>query len=87
MQPHSATYVRHYLTNHVIEGTADGARGKQYLVVIDIGENGAPSSIFLGGHYEDVYAKTPQGWRFKTRTFIASAREACETHPVSIAGV
>ena len=70
VQPHSATYVRHYLTNHVIEGTADGARGKQYLVVIDIGENGAPGSIFLGGHYEDVYAKTPEGWRIKTRTLF-----------------
>ena len=71
VQPHSATYVRHYLTNHVIEGTADGgAKGKQYLVVIDIGENGAPSSIFLGGHYEDVYTKTPDGWRIKTRTLF-----------------
>jgi hypothetical protein len=68
IQPHSATYARHYLTNHVIEGTADGAQGKQYLVVIDIGENGAPSTIFLGGHYEDVYAKTSDGWRIKKRT-------------------
>ena len=70
VQPHSATYVRHYLTNHVIEGTSDGAKGKQYLVVIDIGENGAPSSIFLGGHYEDVYVKAPEGWRIKTRTLF-----------------
>jgi hypothetical protein len=71
VQPHSATYVRHYLTNHVIEGTpGGGAKGKQYLVVIDIGENGAPSSIFLGGHYEDVYAKTSEGWRIKTRTLF-----------------
>ena len=67
IQPHSATYVRHYLTNHVIEGTADGATGKQYLAVIDIGENGAPSSVFLGGHYEDVYEKTADGWRIKKR--------------------
>jgi actinorhodin biosynthesis protein ActVIA len=70
VQPHSATYVRHYLTNHVIEGTSGGARGKQYLVVIDIGENGAPGSIFLGGHYEDVYMKTAEGWRIKTRTLF-----------------
>ena len=71
VQPHSATYVRHYLTNHVIEGTPDGgAKGRQYLVVIDIGENSAPSSIFLGGHYEDLYAKTSEGWRIKTRTLF-----------------
>jgi len=67
IQPHSATYTRHYLTNHVIEGTADGAIGKEYLAVLDIGENGASSSVFLGGHYEDVYAKAPEGWRIKKR--------------------
>jgi hypothetical protein len=71
--PHGAKYTRHFLANHVIEATTDGAAGKQYLVAVDIGESGQPSSIFLGGHYEDVYAKTPEGWRFKTRTFIASA--------------
>jgi hypothetical protein len=71
--PHGAKYTRHFLANHVIEATRDGAVGKQYLVAVDIGESGQPSSIFLGGHYEDVYAKTPEGWRFKTRTFIASA--------------
>lgn len=70
--PHGAKYTRHFLANHVIEATADGAAGKQYLVAVDIGESGQPSSIFLGGHYEDVYAKTAEGWRFKTRTFIAS---------------
>jgi hypothetical protein len=71
--PHGPLFVRHFITNHVIAPTPDGATGKEYLVVIDIGENGAASSIFLGGHYEDAYAKTPEGWRFKTRTFIASS--------------
>jgi len=71
--PHGPRYTRHFLANHVIEAAADGAVGKQYLVAVDIGERGQPSSIFLGGHYEDVYAKTPEGWRFRTRTFIASA--------------
>jgi hypothetical protein len=71
--PHGPKYTRHFLANHVIEATADGATGKQYLVAVDVGEMGQPSSIFLGGHYEDVYARTPEGWRFKTRTFIASA--------------
>jgi hypothetical protein len=71
--PHGAKYTRHFLANHVIDATPEGAIGKQYLVAVDIGEMGQPSSIFLGGHYEDVYARTPEGWRFKTRTFIASA--------------
>lgn len=71
--PHGPNYVRHFITNHVIEATPDGATGKQYLVVADIRESGQPGSIFLGGQYEDVYARTPQGWRFKARTFISSA--------------
>jgi hypothetical protein len=71
-QPHGPRYTRHFLANHVIEPTSDGAIGKQYLVVVDIGEAGQPSTIFLGGHYEDVYAKTADGWRFRTRTFISS---------------
>jgi hypothetical protein len=71
-QPHGPNYVRHYLTNIVIEPTNDGAVGKQYLVVLDIGAAGQPSTIFLGGHYEDVYSKTAAGWKFKRREFIPS---------------
>jgi hypothetical protein len=29
-----------------------------------------------GGHYEDVYVKTPQGWRFKARAYISTQEEA-----------
>jgi hypothetical protein len=67
IQPRGPDYVRHYLTNHVIEPTAEGAKGKEFLIVIDNGENGKGSSLFLGGHYEDTYVKTADGWRFKTR--------------------
>ena len=71
--PYGPKYTRHFIANHVIEATPEGASGKQYLVVVDVGATGQPSSIFLGGHYEDAYVKTAEGWRFKTRTFIASA--------------
>ena len=71
-QPHGVDYARHFLTNHVIEPTAEGATGKAYLVVIDIGEGGKPGSIYLGGYYQDVYVKTPEGWRFKTRRSFGS---------------
>jgi hypothetical protein len=67
-QPHDRHYVRHFLTNMVIDPAPEGARGRQYLVVIDIGEGGRPSSVLIGGHYEDVYVKTASGWRFKSRT-------------------
>jgi hypothetical protein len=75
-QPHGANYVRHYLANQLIEPTVDGAVGRQYLVVIDVGESGKPSTLFLGGHYEDVYAKTDAGWKFKRREFIPSRKPA-----------
>src|SRR5215472_12837931 len=67
IQPRGPDYVRHYLTNHVIEPIPGGAKGKEFLAVIDNGENGKASSLFLGGHYEDTYVKTPEGWRIKTR--------------------
>jgi len=67
IQPRGPDFVRHYLTNHVIEPMPGGARGKEYLAVIDNGENGKATSLFLGGHYEDTYVKTPDGWRIKTR--------------------
>jgi hypothetical protein len=70
--PHGPHYVRHYGMNHLIEATADGAIGKQYVVVIDLGKEGTPNTIFLGGQYQDVYVRTPKGWRFKSRTEFPS---------------
>jgi hypothetical protein len=74
-EPHGALYVRHFITNHVIDPAPGGAVGKEYAVIIDIGENGNPSRIFLGGRYDDEYVKTPQGWKFKMRTFTPSRVE------------
>jgi actinorhodin biosynthesis protein ActVIA len=67
-QPHGRQYIRHFLTNMVIDAAPEGAVGRQYLVVIDIEEGGKPTSVLIGGHYEDIYVKTPAGWRFKSRT-------------------
>jgi hypothetical protein len=66
-------YTSHYITNHVIEpAPGGGATGKQYLVIIDLGDPGQTSVVQQGGHYEDVYVKTAQGWRFKSRQMIQS---------------
>ncbi|HVQ16757.1 MAG TPA: nuclear transport factor 2 family protein [Vicinamibacterales bacterium] len=62
----------HFIVNHVIEPTSDGAVGKEYLVQLRMGEAEKPNDIFGGGHYEDVYVKTPDGWRFKRRQFMPS---------------
>ena len=84
-QPHTPRYVRHFLTNVVIAPSPEGAIGRQYLAVIDGPENGKPGSLFLGGRYEDIYVKTSNGWRFKSRTLIAAdPGQATEPSPAPI---
>jgi hypothetical protein len=63
---------RHFLTNVIITPTPEGAVGRQYLVLIDVGNASKPSAIDHGGYYEDVYVKTPVGWRFKSRNYVRS---------------
>jgi hypothetical protein len=62
----------HYSTNQLIEPSPEGARGRNYLALIQIGEGKQPSLVNGGGRFEDVYVKTAKGWRFKSRTFTAS---------------
>ena len=68
-----ANGVSHFILNHVIEPAPGGATGKEYVVLVNIGEGGKPGAEWsnTGGHYEDVYVKTAQGWKFKRREFIA----------------
>lgn len=63
---------RHFVTNVVITPTPEGAVGREYLVLIYVGDAGRPSVIDHGGHYDDVFVKTPAGWRFKSRTYVRS---------------
>jgi hypothetical protein len=62
----------HFIVNHVIEPTEDGAKGMQYLVHLQYGDGDKPNAVWGGGHYEDTYVKTADGWRFKTRLFVPS---------------
>ena len=54
----------------IIEASPDGARGISYLLMID----GPGNEIYWNGWYQDVYAKTPKGWRFKSRNHVGGAR-------------
>ena len=56
----------------IIHPAPEGASGSQYLVAIDVSEGGKPSTIVHGGRYDDVYVKTSQGWRFKSRQLYPS---------------
>jgi hypothetical protein len=62
----------HFIVNHVIEPTEDGAKGREYLVHLQYGDADKPNAVWGGGHYEDTYVKTTDGWRFKTRRFVPS---------------
>ena len=54
----------HLMLNHEITPTAEGAEGRVYLV--QLGMNG-PGTVTRHGGYEDVYVRTPEGWRIKQR--------------------
>jgi hypothetical protein len=61
--------VRHLYPNHVITPTPGGAIGVVDMLMIGLG--GDPNKIEYDGHYEDVYVKTPDGWKFQSRTHYA----------------
>jgi hypothetical protein len=57
--------VSHLILSIVITATPEGATGNAYMV--ELGGRD-PNRITRMGNYEDVYVKTAEGWRFKTRT-------------------
>jgi len=65
--------IKHMLVNHVIDPAPGGATGKVYLIAI--GLDGEPGKVEAQGRYDDVYVKTPQGWRFKSRTHVLAANQ------------
>jgi hypothetical protein len=68
----------HTVGNLVIEPSPEGAVGKSYLIYpgVEGGHSDPQHSGHVGG-YQDVYVKTPKGWRFKSRV---------HTFPPTIAG-
>ena len=65
-------FTRHFVTNVVIKPAPGGATGRSYLVTLDAAEGDKPTTMLSGGHYDDVYMKTPQGWRIKSRNYARS---------------
>ena len=54
----------------IVVPSPEGARGISYLLMID----GPANQIYWAGWYEDVYVKTPKGWRFKSRVHVAGPK-------------
>ncbi len=57
----------HLMLNQEITPTAEGAKGRIYLV--QLGMNG-PGTVARHGGYEDTYVRTPEGWRIKQRMHV-----------------
>ncbi len=63
---------RHFNMSPIIVGLPDGtARGSSYMIGITVKEPGGKPTIDLMGKYEDVYVKTPEGWRMKERIWTS----------------
>ena len=61
----------HVALNLVIEATPEGAIGKSYLTYPGVlGIAGDPTHAGHVGGYQDVYVKTANGWRFKSRLHV-----------------
>jgi hypothetical protein len=63
--------------------TANTGRGNGPVLTIDTSEAGVTgrSTLRDHGHYEDVYIKTAQGWRFKSRTHLSAEQEQAHLTP------
>ncbi len=64
--------VRNMGTFEVIKPSREGATGHLYMQAINFGERDKkmPTETDHFGRYEDVFVKTADGWRFKSRTYI-----------------
>lgn len=78
-QDNSARMSRHVCSTPLIEVESDDrARGVTYLQLYrHDGEPGRRFSPLDGlpefvGEYQDLFARTPDGWRFKSRTFVGA---------------
>ena len=57
---------RHLNSSFVITPTADGARGRAYWLVNDV--SGSEPKPVVSGYYDDIFVKTSDGWKIKSRT-------------------
>lgn len=64
------TNVVHVPSNVTIEPSPEGATATAYVLLVNIGQGGKPSTLTSGGIYHDVFVKGPEGWRIKKRTYL-----------------
>lgn len=62
---------RHIHGSINLSATTDGAKGRAYWIVLNVSDK--TPSLASTGYVDDVFVKTPHGWRFKTHTVHADA--------------
>lgn len=81
-------HVRNFSNLEIIKPSPEGATGILYVQSMNFGERDKKTRNELDhfGHYEDVFVKTGDGWRFKSRTFVnesGSLRRNSERAPAA----
>lgn len=59
---------RHWTANMVLRPTENGAEGTSYTMLLATDPDSRRAGITIAGTYQDVFAKTAEGWRFVSRT-------------------
>ena len=67
--------VVHITTSVIINPSPEGATGSAYVILVDLAQT---SGITGGGVYEDVIVRTPEGWRFKRRSYFPEPAVSAE---------
>ena len=71
-----------WMSNLMVEPSSHGATGYVYTLGADTtgapDRSGTRSPMSGGGLYRDELVRTPDGWRFKTRTFAPSTADLAE---------
>jgi ketosteroid isomerase-like protein len=65
------THTVHMVTNHLVDPapeTADERAGQCYFYALSVLADGSTSRLI--GRYEDVYRRTPAGWRIHRRRLV-----------------
>jgi hypothetical protein len=62
---------RHWTGNVVLETTETGASAVSYVAFLQIDPETKERTITISGTHRDDFVRTPQGWRFTSRTIVA----------------
>ena len=57
---------RHHNGSFIITPIAEGAKARAYYLLLDV--TSRPPTMVASGYYEDVFTRTPDGWRIQHRT-------------------